>query len=146
MSDKITKHFSWSEFERSSYATRNSIDNSVPKEYKESIRALCENVLEPIREKFGYVRVSSGYRGKQLNTAIGGSKTSQHCKGEAADLQFRNSVKLEDVFEWIKENIDYDQVIFEFGAWVHVSYVGSENRKTSLIAYKENGKTKYKKG
>ncbi len=142
---KITKHFSWKEFERSSYAVRNDIDNTIPEEKRANVHALCENVLEAIREEWGTVKVTSGYRCDKLNLGIGSSLKSQHGKGEAADIQFGSGVDIKKVFKWIKENLDYDQVIFEFDSWIHVSFT-ENNRKKSLIAYRENGKTKYKLG
>lgn len=146
MSNKISKHFSWAEYEHSNYATRNDIDNSVPEELKGNVIELAEKCLEPIRMKFGPTKISSGYRCPELNRAIGGSKNSQHTKAEAADLQFRSSVDLEEVFEWIKDNVDFDQVIYEFGAWIHISRKKEGNRGRSLIAYRDNGKTRYKAG
>jgi hypothetical protein len=112
---------------------------------------LAEKIFEPIREHFGVpIHISSGYRSKELNAKIGGSATSQHCKGQAVDIDMDNStngVTNADVFNFIKDNLPFDQLIWEFGNednpdWVHVSYVPN-GRKQILKAFKMNGATKY---
>jgi hypothetical protein len=112
---------------------------------------LAEKIFEPIREHFGVpIHISSGYRSKELNAKIGGSATSQHCKGQAVDIDMDNSangVTNADVFNYIKDNLPFDQLIWEFGNedncdWVHVSYVPN-GRKQILKAFKMNGATKY---
>jgi hypothetical protein len=112
---------------------------------------LAEKIFEPIREHFGVpIHISSGYRSKELNAKIGGSATSQHCKGQAVDIDMdgsTNGVSNADVFNYIKDNLPFDQLIWEFGNedncdWVHVSYV-EKPRKQILKAFKMNGATKY---
>lgn len=114
------------------------------------MQALAENVFEPLREHFGHpIYITSFYRSPELNKAIGGSPSSQHCKGEAIDIDdvIGESTNA-DFFNYIKDNLDFDQLIWEFGNdgspnWVHVSYRASNNRGNVLKAVKENGKTKY---
>lgn len=120
-------------------------------EHLDNLKKLAEKIFQPIRDHFGIpTHVSSGYRSKELNAAIGGSATSQHCKGEALDLDMDGtSVTNKQVFEFIKDNLPFDQLIWEFGDnnnpdWVHVSY-GSRNRKEVLRAVKVDGVTKYLK-
>ncbi len=109
----------------------------------ENLKALCINVLEPMRDVLGIVSVSSGYRCERLNSLIGWSITSQHIRGQAADVTFFG-VELKDAYDRIKaSDIPYDQLIFEFGEWLHISYKPG-GRKQNLIAVKENGKTVYK--
>ena len=112
---------------------------------------LADEVFEPLREWVcGPIKINSFYRSPELNTAIGGSATSEHCKGQAIDIDdtFGKATNAE-MYNWIKDNLDFDQMIWEFGdndnpAWVHVSYVSPEkNSNRCLKAYKENGKTKY---
>ena len=116
-----------------------------------NMQSIAENIFEPLREYIGEpIYVSSFYRSPDLNKAIGGSKNSQHCKGEAIDIDdvYSNKFKNVDYFNYIKDNLDYDQLIWEFGdeespSWVHVSYKANGNRGRTLKAYKENGQTKY---
>ena len=113
---------------------------------------IAEKVFEPLREWVGGpIKINSFYRSPDLNTAIGGSKTSQHCKGQAMDIDDTfGVVSNADMYYWIKNHLDFDQMIWEFGDdnnpnWVHISYVSKEkNRNRCLKAFKENGKTKYK--
>jgi len=114
----------------------------------ENLRILCENVLQPLRDALGPIYISSGFRSVELNTAIGGSSSSQHCalKGAASDIDMgkRNA----EVFNYIKDHLVWDQMIWEFGddenpSWVHVSYNEGHNRKQILKAIKQGGKTKY---
>ena len=138
MDAKISNHISLKEATRSNTAQRLGIDNFPNK------------IFEPLRE---YVEcpiyISSFYRSPELNTAIGGSKNSQHCKGEAIDLDdVYSKVKNKVFFDYIKENLDFDQLIWEFGddenpAWVHVSYKEKGNRNRILKAIKLKGKTQY---
>ena len=113
---------------------------------------VAENLFEPLREWVGGpIKVNSFFRSKSVNTAIGGSRTSQHMKGQAIDIDdtFGKATNAE-MYHWVKENLDFDQMIWEFGDddnpnWVHVSYVSpEENRNRCLKAYKDKGKTKYK--
>lgn len=151
---KLSEHFRLSEFTESQTATRNDIDNTPSDKEIKALKALCENVLEKIRANFGVVRVSSGFRSKQLNKAIGGSATSQHTKGEAADIEVP-SISNQVLAEWISENCSFDQLILEFhdphkgpaSGWVHVSWVAADkNRKQVLKASRVNGKTVYTTG
>ena len=107
---------------------------------------------QPVRDNFGVTVINSGYRGPALNEAVGGSSKSQHCKGEAVDLECPGTANY-DVCAWIQDNLDFDQLILEFytpgipdSGWVHVSYKAEGNRKSVLTAMKENGKTVYKPG
>jgi zinc D-Ala-D-Ala carboxypeptidase len=142
----LSKNFTLAEMTKSSTAKRLGIDNTANEAQIESLRELCQKVLQPIRDNFGPVRVTSGLRVPALNTAIGGSSSSQHCKGEASDIDFGN--RNGEVFEWIKANLNFDQLIWEFGDskcpdWIHISYKYGKNRKQILKAVKQNGKTKY---
>ena len=136
----------------SNTATRRGIDNTPGDDQLFFMEIIAEKVFEPLREWVGGpIKINSFYRSPELNTAIGGSATSQHCKGQAIDIDdtFGKATNAE-MYHWIKENLDFDQMIWEFGDddnpnWVHVSYVSPEkNRNRCLKAYKENKKTKYK--
>lgn len=148
---KLTAHFNLGEFTRSESAKREGLDNTPTPEHLQNIKTLCEKVLEPIRAKFGPINISSGYRGKLLNHFIGGAVNSDHCLGRAADIDMDDmgsDVTNTDIFNYIKDALDYDQLIWEFGNkekpdWVHVGYRGKENRKQTLRASKINGKTTY---
>ena len=148
---KLTAHFALSEFTRSESAKREGLDNTPTPEHLENLKTLCEKVLEPIRLKYGSINISSGYRGKMLNHFIGGSVSSDHCVGRAADIDMDDSgtgVTNTEIFNYIKDNLDYDQLIWEFGTkqkpdWVHVGYRGKDNRKQTLRATKVNGKSHY---
>ena len=148
----ISKHVSYNEGIRSNTAVRRGIDNTPNDEQLDNMVKVAEEIFEPLRAYVGGpIKVNSFFRCLELNTAIGGSKSSQHMKGQAMDLDdtFGRCTNAE-MYEFIKEHLDFDQLIWEFGdddnpAWVHVSYVSPEkNRKRCLKAYKENGKTKYK--
>jgi zinc D-Ala-D-Ala carboxypeptidase len=150
---KISAHLDLSEVIRSDTAKRNGISNMPTAEHITNFKKLAENIFEPIRNHFGVpIFISSGYRSKALNTAIKGSLSSQHCAGEAIDIDMDGSssgVTNKMIFDFIKENLDFDQLIFEFGTkdapdWVHVSYESNGNqRKQVLKAVKSLGKTKY---
>ena len=144
---KLSQHFDLSEFTRSESAKREGLDNTPTAEHLENIKILCEKVLEPIRLRFGSINISSGYRGKMLNHFIGGSVNSDHCLGRAADLDMDDSgsgVTNKEIFEYIKDNLEFDQLINEFNySWVHVGYRLGANRKQVLKAVKEKGKTVY---
>jgi hypothetical protein len=124
-------------------------------EQTDNLRELCVNVLEPIRKHFQIpILISSGFRSKELNNAIGGAKNSQHVSGEAVDIDHdlsANVVSNRMIFDFIKSNLTFDQMIWEFGTstnpdWVHVSYVGNgKNRNQILRAIKHGGKTTYEK-
>jgi len=148
---QLSKHLSLAEVMRSETAKRKGISNMPTPEHLENFKLLAEKVFEPIREHFGVpIHISSGYRSKALNTAIGGSLTSQHCSGEAIDIDMDGtSITNAQVFNYIKENLVFDQMIWEFGTdknpdWVHVSYESTgKQRKQILKAVKANGKTRY---
>lgn len=150
---KISEHLDLSELTRSGEAKRYGISNNPTPEHIENFKKLAENIFEPIRKHFGVpILISSGYRSKALNIAIKGSLSSQHCEGEAIDIDMDAStsgVTNKMVFDYIKNNLNFDQLIFEFGtkdapAWVHVSYDSkSKQRKQVLRAVKSGGKTVY---
>jgi zinc D-Ala-D-Ala carboxypeptidase len=149
---KISNHLSLSEVTRSETAKRKGIINTPTAEHLENFKILAENVFEKIRTYFGVpIHISSSYRSKELNDAIGGSQTSQHSKGQAIDIDMDGSssgVTNADVYNYIEENLDFDQLIWEFGTdknpdWVHVSYTNGKNRKQKLKAVRTNGKTSY---
>ena len=150
---KISKHITYKEAIRSNTATRLNVKN-IPDDYQISnMELIAKEIFEPLRSWVGGpVKINSFYRNKELNLAIGGSQQSQHCEGRAIDLDdtFRHKTNAK-MYNYIKENLNFDQLIWEFGDennpdWVHVSYVSEDqNRNRCLIAYKKNGKTKYKK-
>ena len=146
---KLSEHLDLSEVIRSDSAKRNGISNMPTEEHIANFMLLAEKIFEPIREHFCVpIRISSGYRSKELNAKIGGSATSQHCKGQAVDIDMDGtSLTNKQVFDYIKDNLPFDQLIWEFGNednpdWVHVSYVPN-GRKQILKAFKLNGATKY---
>jgi hypothetical protein len=127
-------------------ATKTGLPNALPKHLEPNLRALAENVLQPTRDALGAVKVTSAYRSPAVNAKVGGAKTSQHVQAQAADLKFDGGNEV--LFNWIRDNLDFDQLIWEFGtdkapSWVHVSYSNTKNRKQILKAIKHNGKTKY---
>ena len=148
----ISKHISYKEATRSITAKRLSVENTPSEEHVTNMQILAEKVFEPLRTHVGKpICINSMYRSGDLNKAIGGSKTSQHCKGQAMDIDDTRCKKTNaEMYAWIKDNLNFDQMIWEFGDdknpnWVHVSYVNEvDNRNRCLLAYKENGKTKYK--
>ena len=150
---KISDHITYAEAIHSNTAKRRGIDNTPNPTQVENMKLTAEKIFEPLR-KFvgGPIKVNSFFRSPELNTKIGGSKTSQHCKGQAIDIDDVFGYKTNaEMYNWIKENLDFDQMIWEFGTdmnpnWVHISYVSEEdNRNRCLKAYKdENNKTKYK--
>lgn len=143
----ISKHLELSELIRSESAKRLGVSNMPTAEHIENLKLLAEKVFEPIREHFKVpIRISSGYRSPMLNKAIGGATVSQHSVGQAIDIDMDGTdIKNSDIFAFIKNNLDFDQLINEFDySWVHVSYA-KKNRKEILIASKINGKTVYKK-
>ena len=150
---KLSEHLDLSEVTRSESAKRKGISNMPTEAHIANFKLLAENVFEPIRKHFRCpIIISSGYRSKELNAAIGGSLTSQHCQGEAIDIDMDgtpNGVTNRMVFDYIKDNLVFDQLIYEFGDkenpdWVHVSYESSgKQRKQILRATRVNGKTSY---
>jgi len=147
---RLSKNFLLSEITHSNTAKRLGITNAPEKEHLSSIQALIRKVVQPMRDALGPIRISSGYRNPELNRAIGGSRKSQHCKGEALDLQFWKSGKMNNkaIYDWVIANdIEFDQMINEFDfSWIHISFKeDSNNRRQILEAYKdEDGDTKYK--
>jgi zinc D-Ala-D-Ala carboxypeptidase len=141
---KLSTNFDLQEFTFSPTAVRKCIDNTPNEAVIANLQTLCIHVLQPLRDKLGKeIRITSGYRSKELNKAIGGARNSQHVEGKAADIQVFNTSS-EDLFQFIKRNIpEYDQLIQEFDEWVHISWNGFNNRNQCLRAIKENGKTKY---
>lgn len=144
---KLSENFTLAELTKSSTATRLGIDNTPNPEQLENLVELCHKILQPLRDAIGPIRISSGLRVPALNKAIGGSSTSQHCaiNGAAADIDIEDNKK---VFDYIKNNLQFDQLIWEFGNekqpdWVHVSYHYGHNRGQVLKAIKKDGKTKY---
>ena len=147
----ISKHISYKEGVYSNTATRRGIDNTPNDEQLANMELIADNIFEPLRTYVGGpIKINSFFRSPDLNTAIGGSGKSQHCKGQAIDIDdtFGKMTNAE-MYRWIKDNLDFDQMIWEFGDddnhnWVHISYVSEEdNRNRCLKAYKEKGKTKY---
>lgn len=143
---KISEHLDLVEVTRSEYAKRNGIDNMPNAEHTENLIELAKNIFEPLRKHINKpIHISSGYRSKILNDKIGGAKNSQHTKGEALDIDQGNRKDNMEIFEYIKNNLPFDQLINEFGYdWVHVSYnTDGRQRGEVLDAIKEGGKTKY---
>mgnify|MGYP003151409885 CR=1 FL=1 len=147
----ISKHISEKEGSKSVTAIRLGIDNTPDGDTLNNMRLVAEKIFEPLREFVGGpIKINSFYRSTALNEAIGGSSRSQHCQGRALDLDDIYGHKTnKQMFEWIKENLNFDQMIWEFGNednpdWVHVSYVSEDkNRNRVLKAVRDNGKTKY---
>ena len=147
----ISKHISSKEGVYSRTATRLNIDNTPTDEHERNMVLVAEEIFEPLRTYVGGpIKINSFYRSPELNRAIGGSSKSQHCKGQAIDIDDTfGKMSNAEMYEFIKDNLDFDQMIWEFGDdknpdWVHVSYVSStDNRNRCLKAYKYNGKTKY---
>jgi len=149
----LSKNLSLAEVTKSATAKRRGIANEPSVEHLENLKALSENIFQPVREEFMCpIFISSGYRSEALNEAIGGSKTSQHSKGEAFDLDadVYGVITNADIFNYITDRLDFDQCIWEFGTdsnpdWVHVSYKKEgKNRGQILKAVRVNGKTSYR--
>tara|TARA_R100000951_G_scaffold55094_2_gene46271 strand:- start:3104 stop:3571 length:468 start_codon:yes stop_codon:yes gene_type:complete len=146
---RLSKNFVLSEITRSNTAKRLDISNEPTKEHLENMQRLISNLIQPMRDELGPIRISSGYRNPSLNRAIGGSRSSQHCKGEALDIQFWQMGEMNNkvLYDWIlKSGLDFDQMINEFDfAWIHISLKKDKNRKQVLEAYKnKDGDTAYK--
>ncbi len=146
---RLSKNFALSEITHSNTAKRLGIDNEPTKTHLQNMQNLVDNLLQPLRDAVGPIRISSGYRNPSLNRAIGGSRSSQHCKGQALDIQFWEMGQMNNkvIYEWIlNSDIEFDQMINEFDfAWIHISLKDKGNRKQVLEAYKdEDGDTKYK--
>ena len=151
---QLSEHFNLKEFTKSETAIRKRIDNTPNSAHATNLKAVCEKILEPVRNHFGKpVRINSGYRGPALNAAVGGSSKSQHCNGEAVDFEI-DGLPNPDLAKWVSENCEFDQIILEFydpkegpnSGWVHASYSAGKNRKQKLTAVTVNGKTVYKPG
>ena len=149
----ISKHVTYKEGVYSNTATRLGLKNEPTEAHLSNMELLSEKVFEPLRTHVnGPIKINSFYRGPKLNKAIGGSEKSQHCNGQAMDIDDTYGYMTNaDMFKYIKNNLSFDQMIWEFGDdenpdWIHVSYVNEEaNRNRCLIAYKDdNNKTKYK--
>lgn len=148
---QLSKNLSLSEMIISSEAKRKGISNMPTEEHLANMKKLATNVFQPIREHFKVpIHISSGYRSLELNKAIKGSKTSQHVLGQAIDIDMDGTeITNKQVFDYIKDNLEFDQLIWEFGtdnnpAWVHVSFNSKgRQRKQILKATKKNGKTVY---
>ena len=147
---KLSRNFSLSELIKSDTAIRHGIDNNPNADQIEKLKLLCENILQPVRDHFGRVTVTSCFRSPALCQKINSSINSQHTRAEAADFEVMGTSNAE-VFDWIKANLDWDQMILEFytpgepnSGWVHCSWVAENPRKQLLRAYKEEGRTKYK--
>jgi hypothetical protein len=150
---KLSENFSLSEMIKSETALRHGLENNPGDAEIANLKLLAEKVLQPIRNHYKTgVKVNSGFRHPEVNAAVGGSKTSDHCKGQAADIEIPG-VANADLAEWIKGNLEFTQLILEFytpgipdSGWVHVSYDKSNLKKQVMTAMKENGKTVYKPG
>ena len=149
----LTANFSLAEMVKSDTALRHDMDNTPGEAEIANLKTLCEKVLQPVRDHFQTgVKVNSGFRHPEVNAKVGGSKTSDHCKGQAADIEIPGIANA-DLAVWIMDNLDYTQLILEFytpgvpdSGWVHVSYDSANLKKENLTATKQNGKTVYLKG
>ena len=147
---RLSKNFTLPEIIHSNTAKRLGINNAPNKEHLKSMQVLVRDLIQPMRDVLGPIRISSGYRNPELNRAIGGSSKSQHCKGEALDLQYWSKGKMsnKEIYDWVvKSGIEFDQMINEFDySWIHISLKSNgKNRKQILEAYKDSdGDTAYK--
>jgi len=149
----LSPNFSLHELTKSETALRMGFDNTPGDAETEALRLLCEKVLQPVRDHYGKgVKVNSGFRSPESNAAVGGSKTSDHCKGQAADIEIPG-VPNAELAQWIMDNLEYTQLILEFytpgipdSGWVHVSYDPDNLKKQELTAMKVAGKTQYVPG
>ena len=149
---RISNHITYAEAIHSNTAKRKGIDNTPNPTQVEAMKVLAEEIFEPLREWVGGpIKVNSFYRSPELNEEIGGVASSQHCKGQAIDIDDVYGRKSNaEMYHWIKENLNWDTLIWEFGTdmnpnWIHISFLSKEeNRNRCLKAYKEHGKTKYK--
>ena len=146
----LSRNFTLSELTKSDTAIRKGINNNPNAEQVEKLKLLCENILQPVRDHFGRVKVTSGFRSPQLCQAIGSSPNSQHARAEAADFEVIGVDNCE-LADWIHKELPYDQLILEFytpgepnSGWIHCSWVPEERRASYLHAFREDGRTKYK--
>lgn len=150
---KLTNNFSLNELTQSETALRKGLDNTPSDEIVANLKLLAEKVLQPIRDHYGKgVKVNSGYRSPEVNASVGGSRTSDHCKGQAADIEIPGLANAE-LAQHIKDSLQFTQLILEFytpgvpdSGWVHVSYDPSNLKCQVLTAIKKNGKTVYEPG
>jgi hypothetical protein len=150
---KLTENFSLSEMVKSETALRQNLDNTPSDAEIANLKLLAENVLQKVRDHYGKgVKVNSGFRHPNVNAAVGGSRTSDHCKGQAADIEIPGVANAE-LAKWIKENLKFTQLILEFytpgvpdSGWVHVSYNPDNLKCQVMTAYKKGGKTVYEPG
>jgi hypothetical protein len=149
----LTENFTLSEMTKSETALRHDMDNSPDQTAISNLQVLAVHVLQPVRDHYGKgVKVNSGFRHPEVNAKVGGSKTSDHCKGMAADIEIPG-VPNAELAEWIRSNLPFTQVILEFytqgvpdSGWVHVSYDPANLKKQALTAVKQDGKTVYLQG
>jgi zinc D-Ala-D-Ala carboxypeptidase len=149
----LTKNFTLEEMTKSETALRYDIDNTPNEQEISSMKLLAEKVLQPVRDHFGKgVKVNSGFRNQDVNQKVGGSRNSDHIRGQAADIEIPGIPNAE-LAEWIKDNLQFNQLILEFytpgvpdSGWVHVSYIPEDNKKQVLTATKKDGKTVYLQG
>jgi zinc D-Ala-D-Ala carboxypeptidase len=149
----LTKNFTLEELTKSETALRHNMDNSPGQAEVDSLLALAENVLQPVRDHFARgVKCNSGYRSLEVNQKVGGSRNSDHIRGQACDIEIPGIPNAE-LAEWIKGNLQFNQLILEFytpgvpdSGWVHVSYIPEANRNQVLTATKKDGKTVYLQG
>ena len=147
---RLSKNFTLSEITKSNTAKRLGIENAPNQEHLNNMQILIRDLIQPMRDALGPIRISSGYRSPALNRAIGGSSKSQHCKGQALDLQFwkDGEMRNKEIYDWVlKQGVEFDQMINEFDyAWIHISLRPDEkNRRMILEAYKdEDNDTAYR--
>ena len=140
---KISKYISYKEATHSNYAKENGIVNKPKTEHIENMQVLAEKVFEPLREWVGNpIRVNSMFRSEKLNTALRGSYTSSHLEGKAIDITSIDGKTNLEMFHYIKDNLDFDQLIWEYGAepkWLHVSYENEKDNRNQILVIKKRG-------
>jgi zinc D-Ala-D-Ala carboxypeptidase len=149
----LTKNFTLEEMTKSETALRYDIENTPNEQEISAMKLLAEKVLQPVRDHFGKgVKVNSGFRNQDVNQKVGGSRNSDHTRGQACDIEIPG-VPNAELAEWIKDNLQFNQLILEFytpgvpdSGWVHVSYIPEDNKKQVLTATKKDGKTVYLQG
>ena len=149
----LTQNFSLAEMTKSEIAIRRDMDNTPDETAIANLQLLCEQVLQPLRDAYKLgMKVNSAYRSPDVNAAVGGVRTSDHCKGQAADIEIPG-VPNAEVAQYLADNFDFTQVILEFytpgipdSGWVHVSYVADNLKKQTLTATRQNGKVVYLSG
>jgi hypothetical protein len=149
----LTKNFTLAEMTKSETALRHGLENNPGEQELAALQLLAEKVLQPVRDHYGKgVKVNSGFRHPDVNQKVGGSRNSDHTRGQAADIEIPGVANAE-LAEWIRDNLEFRQLILEFytpgipdSGWVHVSYVAEDNKKEVLTATKKDGKTVYLQG